>query len=225
MAYIDPADLRDGTLYPYIDVPASGGGSVSDARLTAMIGAAGNIIDHYCRTSFGTVSGGTVTVQGDGSNVLILPRRVRDVTAVNVLTYDGTSTAFDTTYFRVHSSLATQTGTNEIVDRGGLDWLELLKSLTVGPTGGWPPSPWKIQVVGDWDYGALPEVVKQATATLVWSWCRSDMPPGVDSVDTGAAVFRRPRPGPDTTGLPEVDMLLNAAGLRRVQYGYSASGS
>ena len=53
--YVTTADLRDGALGPFIDVPSTTGtglGAVSDARLDAMIVAASNIIDRYTMDHF-----------------------------------------------------------------------------------------------------------------------------------------------------------------------------
>ena len=215
MAYIAASDLRGGALYPYIDIPEN----VGTTRLEAMIDAASNMVDVYCRDHF-EVTAGTLSLYGDRSDFLVIPKRIRAVTAVNVLDYSGDSSSFDSTFWRVETSFGDVTGSNVVQNGAGHDGLALKKLLTVGDGGGyWPGRPWTINVAGTFDWAATPEAVKWATAQIVWYWCRTDLPPGVDSIDTGAAVLRRGVRREDSTGLGEVDAHLSAAGLRRVQYG------
>lgn len=221
-SYISANDMRSGSLYPYIAVPSSGGGSVSDARITAMGTAASRIVDSYCRDTFGTAESGTILVYGTGRAWLPVPKRIRSITSITVLDYDGTTAGTCTTDdYRIHTSFSDVSGSNVYQARNGEDGLELKQSLSFGNAGGyWPVEPYTVQIVGSFGWPETPEVVKWATAVLVWSWCRSDLPPGVESVDSGGAVFRRPRLNADSTGLLEVDTALNAAGLRRVQGSY-----
>lgn len=205
--YIEADDLRAGTaLYPYMTVPSSGNGAVSDARLSSMIGSAEQAIDTYCRDHFAS-SSATYRIQGDGSAYLTLPRRVRSVTAVALVDYAGTSTSFDSTYYRIHTSFDDVTGANFV--QSSSDQLELKKQLTVGNAGGnWPLAPWTVEVTGTWDWAAIPEAVKYAACVLVWSWCQSNLPPNVEAIDMGSATIRRPPLAIESTGVFEADRAL-----------------
>lgn len=208
MAYITYSDLRSATaLYPYLTVPSSGNGSVADARLTSMIAAATQAIDTYCRDHFEATASTTLRLQGQGSYYLDLPKRVRAVTTVSVVDYAGTSTSFSSSYWRIHTSLDSISGSNII--QSGQDQLELVQDLTVGNASGrWPYPPYKIEVTGDWDWATVPEAVKYAACVLVWSWCQSTLPPNVESIDLGAATIRRPPLDIESTGVFEADRAL-----------------
>jgi len=215
--------MRNGTLYPYVRVPSSGIGAVTDARLTSMIVAASNIIDTFTNDHFEASAAATIRVHGTAELKLMLPKRVRAITSVSVVDYAGTVTAFDSTYWRIHTSFKSVSGTNIIQSPTGTDALELKKFLTVGDwIGNWPAPPSYIEIVGDFDWLATPEIVKWAAATLVWSWCRSDFPPGTEEVDSGSVSLRRGRTPGWSTGLREVDDALRSAGMVREQYGHVA---
>lgn len=213
--YVSHDDLRAATaLYPYLVVPTvpnAQGGTISDLRLDAMGSAASDLIDAYCHDHFAPTTGGTVTVYGDDSGFLRIPRRIRSVSSVTVLDYAGSTTAITTAYYRVESSFS---DLGLVVNEAGQDGLALLQTLPV--VGPWPASPYTIRVVGDFDWLTTPEAVKHAAATIVFSWCSNDVPPNVESVDSGSMRFTRPRPSSDTTGVLEADILLQR--FRRTQF-------
>lgn len=220
MAYIAAADLRTATaLYPYLTVPSTGNGSVSDARLTSMIAAATQAIDTYCRDHFEPTAATTIRLQGDSSRWLYLPKRIRAVTTVALVDPSGVSTTYDSTYWRMHTSFNNVSGANIV--QGGFDAFEVKSSLSgtssVGwplNAEGWPPAPWHIEITGDWDWAVVPEAVKQAACLLVWSWCQMNTPPNVEGFSAGGVSIRRPPLAVESTGVFEADRLL--APLRRL---------
>lgn len=221
-SYITAANMRDGALYPYIDVPATGPGGVADGRVTAMGTAASSLIDSYCADHFVATSGGTILMRGTGRWDLPLSKRIRAITSVTLIDFEGTETAYAATYWRAYSSFDNVTPSNNVyLSPTGTDKLELRKELTKGNASGrWPVDPWMIQVVGDFDWATAPEEVVHACALIVWSWCTSDVPPGVESVDSATVRFTRPRLDSvaDTLGIPlEAALLLQR--FRRTQFG------
>jgi hypothetical protein len=205
MAYVTDSDMRDGELYPYISIPASGAGSVSPARMASLIASATAVVDAYTRDHFEPTSSTRRIENGAGGNFLYFDKRVRGVTSVSAYDYADVLTSITSGYYQIHSSLDI-TGTN-LIGKQGRDGLSLRKTLTFG-NGYWPAVPYYIDVAGTWDWPATPEDVKLATAMLIWSWCNNEIPPGVERVDSASLVFTRARPTSDSTGLPEVDALL-----------------
>lgn len=212
MAYLGTADLRGGALYPHIAVPTT----VTDARLSAMIGAAGRAVDTYCKDHFAPTEGGTITlVPWESSYVLPVPRRVRGVASVTVVAPDDTTTVIPAASYRVHSSFDVAPYVDVAADA---DRLVVVERLDAGnAVGAWPVDPWTVRVVGNFDWADTPEEVKYATALIVKAWTSDDLPPNVESADSATLRFVRPR-GDDTTGVIEADRVLTSAGLRRTQY-------
>lgn len=219
MAYIADTDLRSGTLYPYISVPSTGSGAVSTGRLQAMIGAAQTVVDTYTHDHFEPTTG-TLRVQASAeSNFLYLPKRVRAVATVSNYDYADVLTSVTSDYFEIESSLDIA-GTN-LIGATGRDGLLLRKWLPVG-TGRWPAYPSYVDVTGSFDWAAVPEEVKLATALLVWRNCNAEIPPGVTRVESATQIYSIGQPGPDSTGLPEVDGMLQQ--FRRTQVGQGFIG-
>lgn len=216
-SYITADDMR-GNLYPSITVPTTGSGSISDARLLAMGTAASRRVDAYCNDHFHATTAGTMLLEGNNRYTLALPKRVRSVTGVTLIDFEGTATSVDADFYRVETSFDNVTGSNISQSATGTDALLLRKPLDVGEwSGNWPPVPWLVQVVGDFDWAETPEEVKHATAMIVWVWARSEVPPDVETIDSATLRYTRPRPGADSTGVVGADQLLD--GFRRTQYG------
>lgn len=175
-------------LYPQFRVPPSGSRSVDDTRLGAMLVAAEALVDDFTRDHFEAT---TITqrVTGNGAtDFLYVPKRVRSVSAVTAYDFEDTDTAITSTYYQVHSSF--DISDTNVFGSQGRDGLKLRQALTIGSADGcWPAAPWYFDVEGTFDWAVTPEQVKQATAMIVWSWTTSEIPPGVQQVDSATARY------------------------------------
>lgn len=220
--YVTVNEMRSGTeRYPSLVATEA----VTDDVLTEFITDASNLLDEATGDHFLPTTG-TIVVDGpvlDGfgrrGRLVLLPRRVRSVSAVSSIDPDGTTLeAYDADSYRVHSSLIdpATSDTPTFFGSKGFDGIEFLyprhtDSVTfpgdVWYGGSFPAYSRAVAVTGTFDWATTPEDVRHATALIVMEWVQARRAPGrTTSMNTGRASLELNAEG--FTGIPEVDRVI-----------------
>jgi hypothetical protein len=171
MAYIAFADLRTATLAEYCSGISLGTADASDANITSAIARFSQRFDDYTNDHF-EAEAITLTLTGDGTPRLLLPKRCTAITAIALTDTAGNSTTQTSTVYRLHSSLYSS-GSKRLYE---LDYVELIYGA--GGLVGYPFDHWNmytwpcdtnsISVTGSFGWNTTPGDVKRAVALMVY---------------------------------------------------------
>lgn len=217
MTYLDPAAFRLPSLAEYCAGLALTDDEAETSRLTASISRQSDRFDRLTNDHFETQTATTLTLRGNGTSILDLPRRTTAITSVTITNYAGTATVQASTYWRLHSSL-NSTGSAIAYD-GALDWLEVipwqyLTGLTSGSGSYWPDEPNSVTVVGTFGWTVTPADVKRAVALLVYDQFKpeADILRRANQLSDAGSTYQLSTSG---TGIPEVDAIVDAYSYAR----------
>jgi hypothetical protein len=181
-----------------------------DALITSAIARMSQRFDDLTNDHFETQTSQTLTLTGNGTRILDLPRRCTAVTTVSITDYAGTVTAQAAGVFRLHPSL--NSAGSAWTSPGASDWLELLPyQYLVGATFGfgytWPTEANSVTVLGTFGWTVTPAEVKRAVALMVYAEFspQADVLGHVTQWSDAGTIYQR-SVGP--TGLPAVDELV-----------------
>lgn len=210
--YITFADLRPGSAAEFAaGLELSDKLVGDDALITSAIARVSQRFDDLTNDHFSTQTTTTLTLQGNGTRLLDLPRRCTAATTVSIVNSVGTTTAQASTVYRLHSSLDAAGAVR--TSPGSLDWLEMipgqyLAGASWGSSNVWPDEPNSVTVLGTFGWTVTPADVKRAIAALVFDHFH----PVADTLrrtvawSAGDASFSRAVSTP--TGLPDVDAII-----------------
>jgi hypothetical protein len=184
----------------------------TDAAITSTIARMSQRFDDLTGDHFSTQTPVTLTLSGNGSRILDLPRRTTALTSVSITDYAGTSTVQAAGVDRLHSSL--NSAGSAWTSPGSLDWIEItpnnfLAGASFGLGYGWPAEPNSVTVVGTFGWTVTPTDVKRAVALMVYDHFKPVADPLRRTIAwaSGDAQFSRDQSKP--TGLPEVDQIIS----------------
>lgn len=210
MSYITAEDLRFASLAEWASGLALTDDEVETSRLTAKIARMEQEFDNMTNDHFASEAGVTITLQGDGSQRLYLPRRCTAVTSLNIINYAGTPTLQAATVYRLHSSL--DAAGAERVSRGALDYIDILpyqfiSGASFGLNYGWPDESGSISIVGTFGWTTTPAKVKRAIGIMVYAEVKdqADILGHVTQWSSQGNVYQR-SVGP--TGVPRIDEIV-----------------
>jgi hypothetical protein len=207
MAIITEADFRAATVAEYCYDIQMEVAVAPAASLTATIARMTSKFSEYTNDSWETESL-TLSLAGDGSSLLRLPKRCTQVTQVRTLNTSGTYTTHTTTYWRLKSSLYAN-GSKRL---GELDYLETIQPLANWGYC-WPTAANSVEVTGSFGWTTAPSDVKRAVALMCWDHFkpqRGDLR-RASRVSTQDVTTEYLPPDPATgifTGIPEVDDVI-----------------
>lgn len=169
--YCAPADFRLASLAEFAAGLSLTDDEAETTRLTAAIARMSQRFDNACNDHFSTETGIVLTLRGNETTLLDLPRRCTAVTQVAIVNSSGTSTVQAATSYRLHSSL--DPAGAEVRSPGARDWLEVvpyqyLTGLSYGSGTVWPCEPNSVVVTGTFGWTVTPADVKRAVAIMVW---------------------------------------------------------
>lgn len=211
MAYITAADMRAASLAEWATGLSLTDDEVETTRLTAKIARMEQEFDNMTNDHFASEAGVTITLQGDGSQRLYLPRRCTAVTTLNIVNYAGTATLQASTVYRLKSSL--DAAGAERLSRGALDYIDILpyqviSGASFGLNYGWPDEPGAISIVGTFGWTVTPAKVKRAIGLMVYSEVKdqADILGHVTQWSDSGTIYQRSA-GP--TGVPAIDEIVS----------------
>ncbi len=214
--YVAKEDFRSASAKWYSKAYPLTNAEIGDPDLDAAIAwACDEIIDLYCNDHFepepqtGTI---VLDLDGRGSTILSIPKRIRSITLVEVRSAEGTLTTVAAGSYRVDKSLDAE-GDKDIP--GARDRITIIPEKTLPDgTGVWPRGPQTIRVTGSFSWAVTPGSIKKAVAMLVYDTVkpqRQDLekarrystddtlfelaltePTGIPFVDRTIAKFKRP---------------------------------
>lgn len=205
MAYVLPADFREGTKKDYCFGLELSPSDAPDAELTTAITRLSERIDQVTNDHFEAENAATFELDGHGETRLYLPRCVRTVTTVKTRDSDGVLTTELAASYRMHSSL-NAAGTEA---EGDFDWIGVIPGQVLVNGGKvWPDGVQTVQVVGNFSWAATPTDIKRCVALLVWEHFTSKAKDlrWVKAWSTNDARFERADSEP--FGIPEADELV-----------------
>lgn len=218
MAYLTSAEFRIDSQAEYCSGLTLTLLEAPDINLTLAIARMSQRFDNATNDHFETATPVTLTLRGNGTSILDLPRRTTAVTSVTTLDYTGSSTTQTSTLWRLHSSL-NSTGSAIAYD-GVLDWLEVTSGqylLGITGTSGyyWPTAANAVTVIGTFGWTVTPTDVKRAVALLVYDQFKpeADILRRANQLSDAGTIYQL---STSDTGLPEVDAIIE-------QYTYARS--
>lgn len=212
MAYLTAAEFRAGATSWYTRGLTLTPAEASDPELTAAISAMAETFDLYTDDHFDPEPGGTpettttIDVAGSGGPRLMLPKRVRSLTRVDIRDSNGDLTEQTSTDYRLIQSL-NSAGTDRTEEDE--DYLEIVggQLLSHGEAV-WPKGVNTIRLTGKFSWGSCPEMVKRAVALMVWDLfkpLREDLH-RAGSYQTSSIQVNFASSEP--TGIPEADRII-----------------
>lgn len=210
MAYLTADDFRSATEIDATKQLTLTTAEAADAQLTAAIERLSQRIDLYTRDHFDPEVAQTINLDVRGvSRRLLVPKRVRSVTAVKLVDLDGGETAQDATDYRVLSSLD-DTGTAMLTQRK-YDSLEVVLGQTLSDGyETWPQGAGTVKVTGDFSWAGCPGDIQRALALMVFDHFKpiNNNLRRAQRWGNGEMFYVAGETAP--TGMPEVDEILNA---------------
>jgi hypothetical protein len=210
MAYLTPANFREGTLSAECAGLTLAASEAPDNDLTTTIATVSRAIDRICDDFFEPT---TTTLEHDvytPSPRLFLLRRTTAVTAVKLRDYTAALTTQAATSYRLHSSL----DVGGAVMLGLSDWLDLVPDSAglVGPSVWdrftWPVGPQTVQVSGTFGWTTTPGDIKRACALMVWDIFKREGGDVRRAQRWARGELTIERATDTLTGLPEADETL-----------------
>lgn len=206
MSYILPADFRAATTKWYTLGLTKTSTEASDAQLTDAIKRASDLIDHHTNDHYEPEASMSIDVDGSGTSILRIPKRIRSVSLVETRDLDGVLTTEVASSYRVIRSLDS-TGLARV---GSLDAIAVVKGRRlVDGSVGWPIGLETVRVTGTFSWGACPEAIKEAVALLVFDMVspkRADLH-RAEKWETKEHLISVARTIP--TGIPRVDQVID----------------
>lgn len=196
------------TLPEMLDMPELAG--LDSKTLFAMERLVAGIVDVYTNQTFNRENGLSVTVLGQSSEQLALPRRIISLARVSVLDYPGDTDPYPITEY------VTFDPDNPWMLRRRVD-IDSPRSLNPTVTYKFFRYPQLYQVNGDWGWEFVPEPVRQAARILVKEYFCEDAKyrdKFIDNIRAGDWRMEFKVTGDETTGSANADMLLT--GYRNV---------
>lgn len=208
--YLVAEDMRSASLAEFAAGLALDDNQAETSRLTAAIARMSQRFDDLTNDHFSTQTATTLTLSGNGTRILDLPRRCTAVTTVSITDYAGTVTPQASTVYRLHSSL--NSAGSAWTSPGAVDWLEILpfqflSGASFGLGYGWPEEANSVTVLGTFGWTVTPFDVKNAVAMMVYDHFKnkSDRTRRASSYQAGDASFVNNVEG---TGIKDVDDII-----------------
>lgn len=216
--YITPTDFRGSSLAEFCSGLELTDAEAETSRLTATIARCSQRFDNATNDHFSSETPVTMTLHGDGTPRLELPRRTTALTSVAIVNWVGTSTVQASTVYRLHPSLDAGA---EVRTPGASDYIDIipgqvLSGLSSGSGSCWPTETNSVVVIATTGWTTTPADVKRAVALLVYAEYKPQAPvlSVVSSWNNAGTNYQR-SPGP--FGIPVADDIAAA-----YQYGFGA---
>lgn len=215
MAYLQTSSFRSGSGLDEAcyDIPLTTT-EAPDAQLGSAIARFAQRFDDLTGDHF-ELEAVTLSLSGDETKRLDLPKRTVSVSSVSILDTLGNATAQTGGVYRLHSSL--YGGGTKRLSKGETDYLELLwgaGGLTGYPANHYDPYTWpcdasSVQVTGNFGWTTTPADVKRAVALMVYDHFKPQDASlrRVQGYRTADAEYSMAQTQP--TGIPEVDAIID----------------